>query len=197
MSSNSQPPQLIKGDVVPGGIRRISGTPGTDDGLIEVTLVGHPYRYQVRVEMGTGAPRLTELHLIPLDPAVAAVDIDPGTIRLVPVRRLAKAAARFIARHDGAFVGVQELRDPTLELQPERPPNGGRRRKLDDTHYRQVAYLLTAAREAGESPREYVAERLEGSLPTVDRWIAEAKKRGHLRRDWSMTTITTDANEEH
>lgn len=187
MSSDSHQPQLIKGDVVPGGVRRVSGTPGTDDGLIEVALVDHPHRYQVRVEMGTGAPRLTELHLLPLDPA-AATDIDPGTIRLVPVRRLAKAAARFIARADGAFVGVQDLRDPTLELQPERPASGGTRRKLDDTHYRQVAYLLTAAREAGESPREYVADRLGTSLPSVDRWIAEAKRRGHLRRDWSMIT---------
>lgn len=187
MSSDSRHQQLIKGDVAPGGTRRVSGTPGTDDGLIEVTLVGHPHRYQVRVEMGTGAPRLTELHLLPLDPDAAA-DIDPATIRLVPVRRLAKAAARFIARADGAFIGVQELRDPTLELRPDVPANGGTRRKLDDVHYRRVADLLTAAREAGESPREYVADRLGTSLPSVDRWIAEAKRRGHLRRDWSMST---------
>ncbi|WP_082944973.1 hypothetical protein [Mycobacterium sp. 852013-50091_SCH5140682] len=144
--------------------------------------------------MGTGAPRLVELHLLPTDPNAAA-DIDPAAIRQVPVRRLAKAAARFIARHDGAFTGVAELRDPTLELQPERPANGGKRRKLDDTHYRQVAYLLTAAREAGESPREYVAEQLGTSLPSCDRWIAEAKKRGFLRRDWTTDTTTDQGND--
>ena len=43
--------------------------------------------------------------------------------------------------------------------------------------------LITAARENGFAPREYVAEHLRGSLPTVDRWIAEAKRRRILPRD--------------
>lgn len=57
-----------------------------------------------------------------------------------------------------------------------------------------MAYLLTAAREAGESPREYAAERLGTSLPSVDRWVAEAKRRGDLRRDWSMTTTDKETD---
>lgn len=78
--------------------------------------VGGPLRSSssTGISVGTGVPRLTELHLLSLDPGAAA-DIDPGTTRLVPVCRLTKAAARFIARADGAFVGVQDLRDPTLE----------------------------------------------------------------------------------
>lgn len=191
MTSDNRPPQLIKGDVLPGGVRRVSGTRGEDDGLIEVTLVGHPYRYQVRVEIGGGAPRLVELHLVPLDPD-APTDIDPAAIRLVPVRRLAKAAAGFIARMDGAFLGVQDT--PTRLLRPERRPGGGKRRKLDDVHYREVADMLIAARDVGEPPREYVAQQMGASLPTVDRWLAEAKKRGYLRRDWSMTTDTAEGN---
>lgn len=42
-------------------------------------------------------------------------------------------------------------------------------------HYRQVGSLLLAARENGFALLEYVAEHLRGSLPTVDRWIAQAK----------------------
>lgn len=58
--------------------------------------------------------------------------IDPATIRQVTVRRLAKAAAQFISRVDGAIVTPYELDDPTLLLRPERPHDGGRRRRLDD-----------------------------------------------------------------
>lgn len=118
--------------------------------------------------------------------------IEPATIRQVPVRRLAKAAAQFISRVDGAIVTPYELDDPTLLLRPERPHDGGRRRKLDDVHYRQVSQLLIAARENGFAPRKYVAEHLRGSLPTVDRRIAEAKRRQILPRDWSTTNEETD-----
>jgi hypothetical protein len=59
-----------------------------------------------------------------------------------------------------------------------RPPNGSKRRKLDEVHYRQVAYLLNTAGESGFSPRQYVAERLgPASVPTIDRWIAQAERR--------------------
>jgi hypothetical protein len=79
-----------------------------------------------------------------------------------------------------------------LLLRPERPPDGGRRRKLDDVHYQQVSNLLIAARENGFASREYVAEHLRGSLAAVDRWIAEAERRQILPRDWSTTTEDTD-----
>ncbi|BBX83549.1 hypothetical protein [Mycolicibacterium aubagnense] len=183
---------------MPGSIRRVSGTRGKDDGLIELRLVGHPHLYRVRVQMGSGAPKLVELHLLPADDDAAA-EIDPATIRNVPVRRLANAAARWIACVDGSFIGVKELRNPTLTLRPERPADGGKRRKLDDIHYRQVADLLIAARTIGEPPRKYVRDQLgPASVATVDRWIAEAKERKFLPRDWATNdAATADPDQEN
>ncbi|BAX97123.1 hypothetical protein MSTE_01806 [Mycobacteroides stephanolepidis] len=176
--------------MIPESIRRVSGTRGNPDGLIELRLVGHPHRYRVGLQTGSGAPKLVELHLLPAD--ITAVEIGPAAIRQVPVRRLANAAAQWIARMDGAFTTVAELRNPTLDLRPERAPDGGKRRKLDDVHYRQVADLLIAARTIGERPREYVREQLgPASIPTVDRWIAEAKRRGFLPRDWATNEAAT------
>jgi hypothetical protein len=173
----------IKGDVIPAAIRRLTGESGSTDGLIEIPLFGHRHRYRVRIDSSGPAPRLVELHLVSDDDAA---EIDPDTIRQVPVRRLAKAAARFIALTEHGVALAGDVYDPTDLRRPDiEPPN---RRKLDDAHYRQVARLLLWAREIGESPREYVAGQLGSPLPTVDRWIAKAKRLGFLRRDWATAT---------
>lgn len=184
------PPDAIKGDVIAERIRRLTGEPGSTDGLIEIPLVGHRHRYRVRIKTDGPAPRLVELHLTSDGDAA---EIDPDTIRQIPVRRLAKAAARFITFGEspvGRVVTVDELHNPTLLTRPDLEPPS--RRKLDDVHYRDVAEKLIRARESGESPREYVADLLGASLPTVDRWIKEAKKRGYLRRDWATAAEPTD-----
>lgn len=168
----------IKGDVIPDGTKRL------DNGRIEVRLVGHDQRYQVRVDLDGPAPRLTELCIVADAPGA---EIDPATIRQVPVRRLAATAARFIAHADGAFVTPDEIADPTLTRRPEVAERRGRRPRLDDDHYRQVAALLVEARKLGYPPREYVGNEMHAAIPTVDRWIREAKRRGVLRRDWSST----------
>lgn len=183
MATDNPDADAIKGDVIPDGIRRVSGEPGSADGLIEIPLFGHDHRYRVRIDSSGPAPRLIELHLIP----AADAEIDPATIRQVPVRRLAKAAARFISLTEHGVAVAGDLDDPTDLLRPDHKPG---RRKLDDVHYRQVAKLITAAQKMGLPPREYVGERLHGSLPTVDRWIAEAKRRRFLPRDWA--TASTD-----
>jgi len=169
-------PEPIKGDVIPHRTKRL------DNNLIEVRLVGHEHRYVVSVDISGPAPRLTELRIVADSPEA---EIDPSTIRQVPVRRLAAAAARFIAHADGAFVTPDEIADSTVASRPEITERRGRRPRLDDDHYRQVAALLTEARRLGYSPREYVAEQMHAATPTVDRWIREAKRRGALRRDWS------------
>ncbi|WP_409437213.1 hypothetical protein [Mycobacterium sp. SMC-14] len=180
----------IKGDVIADAIRRVTGERGSADGLIEIPLVGHRHRYRVRVDTGGPAPRLVELHLISDGDAA---EIDPDSIRQVPVRRLAKAAARFIALTEFGVAEAGDVYDPTPLLRPDLEPPGRSNRKLDDVHYRQVRDLLLWAREVGESPREYVAERFAPvSLPTVDRWIAEAKRRGFLRRDWLTNPSPAD-----
>lgn len=169
----------IKGDTIPETIRRVSGETGTDQGLIEVGLVGHAHRYHVRVDMSGPAPRLVELRLISDDDAAG---IDPATLRQVPVRRVTRAAARFISLTER---GIYDPGEVTNERYVPDADTSGRRR-LDDAHYRRVARLLLWAREIGESsPREYVATQLGKPLLTVDRYIAEAKRRGHLARDWA------------
>jgi hypothetical protein len=179
MASDDPRTHPIKGDVIPDSIKRISGQRGSNDGLIEIALVGHPHRYRVRIELNTAAPRLLELHIVPGD---TKVEIDPMTIRQIPVRRLAKAAARFIGLTERKVSLAGDFEDPTNLIRPDHEPGG---RTLDDVHYRQVANLITTAREWGLSPREHVAAQLEASLPTVDRWIKEAKNRGFLPRNWS------------
>lgn len=66
----SDSPRPIKGDVIPESIRRVKGRCGQDDGLIEIALVGHAHRYQVRIERGSGAPHSYEAPGSVLVPAV-------------------------------------------------------------------------------------------------------------------------------
>ncbi|MGV0991175.1 MAG: hypothetical protein ACOYB7_02885 [Mycobacterium sp.] len=177
MASDNPHPKPIKGDVIPDSITRVSGEETTDAGYIEMQLVGHPHRYRVRIDTSGAAPRLVELHLLPLDGTAA--EIDPATIRQVPIRRLTKAAARFILdEYPFAVPGLAD--DATSLVRPDYEPG----QILDDAHYRMVAGLLIAARGWGLSPRDYAAEKLNISKPTVDRYIKKAKDLGYLERDW-------------
>lgn len=110
-------------------------------------------------------------------------EIGAAALRAVPVGRLAAAAARHIRLTERGFITVDELEDDEiLRLRPDYKPDG---RNLDDAHYRYVAHLLMSARELGLSPREYVKQRMHTSIPTVDRWIKQAKVLGFLDPDWS------------
>lgn len=183
----------IKGDVE--HVERVPGRPGgkrfTDQGLIEVRLVGHPHRYRVRVDMSGPAPRLVELHVASDDDAA---EITPAVMP-IPVRRLTHTAARFIASGDGSWMTPDEAENPVLVSRPE-VAERRTRSVLDDDHYRRVADLLTEARRQGaKSPRRVVAREIRGSdrpndLVTVDRYIAEAKQRGFLPHDWATATTT-------
>ena len=181
-TDNPDAGRRITGDVDVPRIRRIDGSTGHDDGVIEVPLVGHRFTYRVRVALDGPEPRLTELAIAPIDPAGM---LTPGDLRAIPSQRLAKAAARFIRLTEAGITTPDALNDTAVEAQPDLPPPG--RRKLDDAHYRQVADLLMFAREIGESPREYAAQQLHATTPTLDRWVREAKKRGFLPRDWAAS----------
>ncbi|SUP19588.1 Uncharacterised protein [Tsukamurella pulmonis] len=177
----------IPGDVMAADIRRVSGEKGSADGLIEIPLFGHAHRYQVRVDLSGPAPRLVELRMIADSPEQ---EITPAALRGVPARRLTKAAARFITQGEHGIATPDQLEDATVVDRPDLDPisrrNSVGRRNLDDAHYRQVARLMVTAREMGEIPREHVAQQLGGvPLPTLDRWVREAKKRGFLARDWA------------
>lgn len=183
-SDSSNHRKSVTGDVE--SVVRISGR-RRGEGLIEISLIGHPHRYRVRIDPTSTAPRLIELHLLPL--TAGAAEIGNAVIRSVPVRRLAAAAARHIKITERGFITVDELEDDEIiRLRPDYEPGKG---ELGDTHYRYVAHLLTSALEAGESPREYVKQRLNSSIPTVDRWIREAKERGFLPLDWRTNNGST------
>jgi len=177
MSSDSPHRKPLTGDVE--SVTRIDGDKGKDNGIIEVRLVDHPHVYRVRVKLGRGAPRLIELHLVPAKDTVAEIDTD--TVRTVPVRRLTNAAARHISIDELPFDVAGQSDDLTAQLRPDHT----RGRQLDDVHYRDVAQMLNFAHECGLAPREYVRQKFNTSVPSVDRWIAEAKKRGFLDPDWS------------
>ncbi|MET9325730.1 hypothetical protein [Tsukamurella sp. NPDC003166] len=164
---------------------------GRPDGRFEIALEGHDHRYAVRIQRAAGGPpRLVELSILSDDDSA---EITPATVRQIPVRRLAAAAARFDA--PSPFVTPDELYDPTAAHRPERR-RGGRGNKLDDVHYRQVAALLVAARENGEAPRAAVAASFHVSVPTVNKWISIAKDRGYLARDWATSTNPTSTEPE-
>lgn len=189
----------VKGDVehverVPG---RPGGKRGSDQGLIEVALVGHPHHYRVRVDMSGPTPRLVELQMYSTNDAA---EIDPAAGR-IPVRRLTHAAARFISSFDGSWMTPDEAENPVLVSRPEVAAVATRRRTLDDDYYKRVGQaLLRARREGARSPRKVVAKELLGSdtpskLMTLDRYIAEAKRRNLLPRDWATATTTTEEDE--
>jgi hypothetical protein len=184
----------IKGDVVSETIKRVSGRKGSANGLIEIALYGHRCRYQVRVDLRGPAPRLVELRMLAGDDGG---QLDPAEVRDIPVRRLALAAARFISLTEHGVGLAGDFDDPTSLRRPDHP-KGGRGHKYDDVHYRQVTALLLRAREIGLSPRDYVAEQFMVELPTVDRWIREAKRREILPRDWARTPgVTATTPEEN
>ena len=182
MASDSPHRKPLTGDVE--SVTRISGKKGKDNGIIEVRLVDHPHVYRVRVEIGRGAPRLIELRLAPLEGTI--VEIDTDTVRTVPVRRLANAAARHIGIDELPFDVAGHSDDLTAQLRPDHK----RGRELDDVHYRDVAQMLNFAHECGLSPREYVRQKFNTSVPSVDRWIRVAKERGFLDPDWSNNNGT-------
>lgn len=96
---------------------------------------------------------------------------------------LALAAARFIRLTEHGVAIAGDFDDPTDLIRPDHPKGGLGNKRYDDVHYRQVKNLLIRARESALSAREYVADQFTVELPTVDRWIREAKARGILARD--------------
>ena len=196
MRTPREHPQHQKGDVA--RIDRVAGERGDLYG-IRIALHGHPHRYVVRVASGADGPRLVELQI----QSDADVTIKPDVLRAIPSRRLAHAAAQWAHVRDGLF-GFLRLDEATrealyekypddheafdlaaaeavaaLKAQPEASTSRG---KLPESHYRDVAERVSQATAAGLT-RKDIARKLETTIPTLDRWIREAKKRGYLGTD--------------
>ncbi|NDK92306.1 hypothetical protein GYA93_22500 [Gordonia desulfuricans] len=178
-------------------VDRVEGSPGDLAG-IRVTLHGHDHQYVVGVVTGKGGPRLVDLQIRSETDAA----ISPETLRAIPSRRLAHAAAKFAYTHDGKFgtplldVGTQtalEHMDDPAEADAEyrrlasaakqRPEERTARGKLPDSHFQEVAQRVRAAVVAGFPVRETVAGDMHTTVPTLDRWIRKAKDLGYLDED--------------
>jgi len=189
VTSDSPAFKPITGDVIASSIRRLSGTPGEEEGLIEIPLHGHDFVYQVRVHPGP-TPQISELTIR----SRGDRKIDPAAVSQVPVRRLAAAARQFIWLTETGVSNAGDRTDPTGLARPDlEPPR--RRRKLGDEHYREVAAKLLWAREMGLPARDQIAHYYGVSKPTLDRWIARAKDLTFLPRDWGTSTAATHNDE--
>lgn len=203
MRAPREHPPRNKGDVAT--IDRVAGERGDMYG-IRVALHGHTHRYVVRVASGTNGPRLVDLQI----QSDSDATITPDVLRAIPSRRLAHAAAQWAHVRDGLF-GFLRLDEATREAlyekypdDPEefdraaaeavaalksRPEASTARGKLDDAHYRRVAEHVSKATAAGKT-RKDIAPELKTTVPTLDRWIREAKERGLLGTDQPRRTDT-------
>lgn len=134
-----------------------------DDERVAIRLVGHPFKYVVRVttDMRTG-PRLIELTVTAED----GRDIDAAAMRAVPVRRLAASATQWLSRHGGQVGFVGDVTETFR--QPENPA----------PKVWEAAKHANQALALGRPVRPYVAERLIVSKTTVDRLLKRAKAEG-------------------
>jgi hypothetical protein len=140
-----------------------------DDERVSIRLVGHPFRYVVRVVTAKGRePRLTELTMRADDPTARDGDVSHATLREVPVRRLAYTAAQWIERWGGQIGSP----DDTVETRTQ-PENH------DPKVYR-AAQIAERALSLGQPVRPTVAAALEVSTRTVDRLLKRAKAEGWL-----------------
>lgn len=170
MSAHREPDEPKRhGDVA--DIDRVEGKRGDQHG-IRVRLVGHPHEYVVAVAPGKNGPRLIDLQI----QSDGNATITPKVLRAVPSRRLAHAAGNWAYRHDGVFAIPSDNGNHERRVRPEASTS---RRKHDDDHYRLVADRMSSAAVGGLT-RKDVAADLGVSLPTLDRWTAEARRRGYL-----------------
>lgn len=178
------PREQRTGDVT--DVRRVDGGLGDLFGIL-VVLAGHAHSYVVRVVTGKGGPRLVDLQ-IRSDTDAA---ITPETLRAIPSRRLAHAAAQFAATADGQMATPAMVRDPESQTRPgERTARG----KLSDAHYEEVAERVRAAVLGGFPVRKTVSADMGTSIQTLDRWIRRAKDLGYLDEDELPRRKNTETN---
>lgn len=134
-----------------------------------ITLVGHDLHYEVTTVDTDNGPEVVALWI----KGTKDRPLRPDDLRRIPLRRLAKAAANWdwlFNNPNASAWGQPERRQP-------------RPRQLGDEHYRQVADLARLAFKNGEPRvRDFIAKKLHASPFTVDKWLAECRRRGHLER---------------
>lgn len=184
MSSESDSAGVRRGTVV-----------GVDlDGYLDrgtVTLHGHDLAYFVRLVFTPAGPAVADLTVInPAGRPVTAADL-----RAIPLHRLARAvAAKARTRTLGELnsnVTAKSLErsgvtwgdlDPDNYRGKEAQSAPRRRRLLTDEYLTEIATLARELRDTqpGLPIRIEIARRYHVSVPTVDKWLAAARKRGIL-----------------
>jgi hypothetical protein len=142
--------------------------------LVEATkqpILGHDLHYEVTTFETDAGPEVTHLWIKgSADRPLRAEDL-----RRIPLRRLAFAAARWFESNNAA----DETGEETRWSQPERSQE--RTRQHGDEHYQKVADVARSAFRKGLKVRDTVAKDFHVSPYTVDKWLRECRKRGHLR----------------
>lgn len=135
------------------------------DERVAIELVGHPFKYTVKVATAKGRdPRLTELTIATDDSSAAPVDSQ--AVRSIPVRRLAYTAAQWIERYGGQVGYLDDTAESAA--QPD---------KHDSKVYR-AAEIAKRALRLGQPVRPTVASELIVSTKTVDRLLKRAEAEG-------------------
>jgi hypothetical protein len=148
--------------------------PGVDT---EVTLSGHPFIYRVRAITSQDGAQVAELHIDSPEHDVPLTAAD--------LRKLARYLDRlaYVAANRNEMVA---LLDSARFHQPEKaPPKRPGRRGHPDSFYADVAeFAKQVHRErngSGVSVRAAVAAHYGVTKNTADKWLARARKAGHLK----------------
>ncbi|WP_341257065.1 hypothetical protein [Gordonia malaquae] len=184
-----------RGDVA--HVDRADGSPGDLAG-IRVTLHGHAHQYVVAVALGKGGPRLVDLRVS----SESGVSIKQDTLRAVPTRRLAVAAAQYARTHDGklgtpaldvatqtALAHMDDQDEAAVEYRrlasaaKRRPEERTARGQWPESHYHAVAEAVRAAVRDGVPVRRTVAAKFGVTPQAVDKWIRRCKDDGLLDAD--------------
>ncbi len=134
-----------------------------------------PWLAQVKVAHVDGVPRIIGLRLDPRygdlsgDLRVRDFVVTADALRRLPLTELREAGLR---------MQRLELHEALDVLGA--PGKAAGQRSWGDDHYERVARAYRAAEEAGQAPRLVIAERWQVEPPTVSRWLAKARRRGHL-----------------
>ena len=127
----------------------------------------------VLAEHVDGEPRLLGLRLDPKpDATLRSCVLTSPRLRALPLSKLLRQA---LALQDFDLAGWVRLAQEIAAKKKGRPTGGNRE------HSRAVAEVYSAARSTpGASPRRAVATAFSVSVPTADRYIAEARRTGDL-----------------
>jgi hypothetical protein len=134
-----------------------------DDERVAVRLAGYPFLFVVRVRAGRTGPVVTHLEITADDGQV----VEYGTLRSVPLRRLALSAWNWLQRFGGT---VRFPGDHAGKLaRPDDP---------DADRLTTMVQLIESAILSGLPVRKTVAAQMQFGTATIDRMIRKARGAG-------------------